>query len=69
MKESIWKNKYIIGALSIILGILVYSFRPAASCAWYEFGCKAGGLFTSPIFLVISLILIIFGVVKIVRKG
>lgn len=61
-------EKKLYGIAAIAAGIAVYAFRPAASCKWYEIFCNAGGLVTSPIYLIISLILIIGGAAALLSK-
>lgn len=60
------KVKYIgmvTGIVLILIGFLVYYFRPLAHCAWYNIFCQGGSLLITPIFVLISVILTIVGVI------
>lgn len=52
----------VAGIIIIAIGIFIYLARPAADCAWYDFGCKATGLVTGPIFFGVMITLVIIGV-------
>ncbi len=60
------KVKYtglISGIVLIIIGFLVYYLRPLSNCAWWNIFCQGGSLLITPIFLILSIILTILGVI------
>jgi|GEM_PF-5177251 len=56
------------GIIYIVLAGLIYYFRPLQDCSWWNIFCKGGSMALTPIFLLISLILLIVGVIKLLRK-
>lgn len=58
------KKHQTYGLFLIILGFLIWIFRPLSHCNWYNIFCQAGSLVITPIFVIIAIILIIAGVWK-----
>lgn len=57
------------GLFIIVIGFLIWMFRPFQECAWYQIGCKSGSFFTAPIFIILSIIVIIVGVRRFIKKN
>lgn len=58
--------KYLIGTGLIVLGYLVWQFRPFTDCVWWNPFCNIGSVATAPIFLILSLVLIVAGIYKLI---
>ena len=58
----------IFGVALILIGLLVYHFRPGTFCQWYEVTCKFSALFTPPLFLIFMLIAIFSGLYMVIKK-
>lgn len=56
------------GIIFILLAGIIYYFRPLQTCSWWNIFCHAGSMALTPIFLLISLILLVVGVIKLLRK-
>lgn len=68
------KNKYfganqITGLVLIALSAVLWYFRPASDCQWWQLFCHGASLIITPIFLVICGILLIVGIIKLLRRN
>jgi hypothetical protein len=64
------KNKINInwaGVIFIILAGLIYWFRPLQNCAWWNIFCNLGTTVLTPIFLLVSLVLFLVGIIKLFK--
>jgi hypothetical protein len=57
----------IFGILIIVLGLIIWSFRPLQSCSWWNLLCHAASPFVTAIFLAITGLLIIIGIIKLLK--
>lgn len=57
----------IIGLVLLLAGFLVWYFRPLAHCSWWNLLCWSSSALISPIFLILSIILVIIGVIKLIK--
>ena len=60
-KKEFWNNQ-IQGIALILLGLIVYNFRPFQDCSWWNFACHTAAGGTSLLFTGILVIMIIAGV-------
>lgn len=63
-----WLSRGMIhGIIIIIIAGLLWVFRPAATCKWYNIFCWLLKFATNPIIMVICGILVLIGVYKIIK--
>lgn len=67
-KNFIGTNQ-IVGLVLIALSALLWYFRPASSCQWWQLFCHGANLILTPIFLIICAILLIAGIIKLLRRN
>lgn len=65
-KNKVFTSGRIIGIILMIAGFLVWAFRPLQECAWWNIFCQGGSLILAPLFLIITLVLVIVGVIKLI---
>lgn len=56
------------GLFMVAGGGILWLLRPFQQCEWYELGCHSANAFISPIFMIISGILLISGLIKLFGK-
>ena len=52
------------GIFLIVLSLTIYYLRPLQNCDWWNIFCSVGSLLFTPIFIIISIILLMLGVWK-----
>lgn len=56
------------GLLMIAVSFLIWILRPLSNCEWYQLGCRSGSLLITPIFLTLSIIVLVMGIKKFTKK-
>lgn len=65
-KDVMTGNRW-FGLGLIVLAAIIWGFRPLQDCAWWNILCEGGSILITPIFVVISVTVLIFGVYKLLK--